>query len=294
MPLSRLPRLPRLPRMARMPRRKCRAAPGNGRGQSALLRRKRLPKLNERESVHSRQPGPPGPPDSPGSPGTPLVRLRGVRKAYDDGRTRHEVLAGVDLEVHAGELVALLGPSGSGKSTLLNVIAGIDTPDAGTVELSGRDVTQLGERDRTLLRRSDIGFVFQFFNLVPTLTVSENVQLPLELTGWPRRDLRTESHAALERVGITGRDGAFPEELSGGEQQRVAIARALAHGPRLVLADEPTGNLDTATGARILELLTGLIAERGTAMLIATHSMEVVERAHRVITLRDGVIVADA
>jgi putative ABC transport system ATP-binding protein len=220
----------------------------------------------------------------------PLVRLRAVRKAYDEGETRHEVLAGVDLEVHAGEMVALLGPSGSGKSTLLNVIAGLDSVDAGSVEIDGTDIGALGDRARTLLRRSSIGFVFQFFNLVPTLTALENVQLPLELTGATRAALRAEARALLDRVGISGRDGSFPEELSGGEQQRVAIARALAHRPRLVLADEPTGNLDTATGARVLELLTGLVAERGTAMLVATHSGEVVERADRVVTLRDGVI----
>jgi putative ABC transport system ATP-binding protein len=219
-----------------------------------------------------------------------LVRLRGVRKAYDDGETRHDVLAGVDLHVGAGELVALLGPSGSGKSTLLNVIAGLDSVDDGRVEIDGRDIAVLDDRARTLLRRRSIGFVFQFFNLVPTLTVLENVQLPLELTGASRTALREEARALLDRVGITGRDTSFPEELSGGEQQRVAIARALAHSPRLVLADEPTGNLDTVTGARVLELLTGLVAERGTAMLVATHSAEVVERAHRVVTLRDGVI----
>jgi putative ABC transport system ATP-binding protein len=219
-----------------------------------------------------------------------LVRLSGVRKAYVDGEARHDVLAGVDLHVGTGELVALLGPSGSGKSTLLNVIAGLDSVDDGTVEIDGRDIATLDDRARTLLRRRSIGFVFQFFNLVPTLTVLENVQLPLELTGASRTALREEARALLDRVGITGRDASFPEELSGGEQQRVAIARALAHSPRLLLADEPTGNLDTVTGARVLELLTGLVAERGTAMLVATHSAEVVERAHRVVTLRDGVI----
>jgi putative ABC transport system ATP-binding protein len=216
-----------------------------------------------------------------------LVRLSGVHKAYDDGQTRHDVLAGVDLVVRDGELVALLGPSGSGKSTLLNVVAGLDAPDGGSVRVGGQDIGALTERERTLLRRREIGFVFQFFNLVPTLTVQENVQLPLELTG---RASGSEARELLERVGLGSRGGAFPDELSGGEQQRVAIARALAHRPRLVLADEPTGNLDTATGARVLDLLTGLVAERRTAMLIATHSAEVVGRAHRVVTLRDGVV----
>jgi putative ABC transport system ATP-binding protein len=221
----------------------------------------------------------------------PLVRLRGVRKAYDDGTTRHEVLAGAELEMGAGELVALLGPSGSGKSTLLNIIAGLDHADAGSVELAGHDMVALDERARTLIRRRDVGFVFQFFNLVPTLTVAENVALPLELTGQPRRASAAAASALLQRVGITGREDSFPDEMSGGEQQRVAVARALAHGPRIVLADEPTGNLDQATGARVLAVLTGLVAEQGAAMLIATHSREVVERAHRVLTLREGILV---
>jgi putative ABC transport system ATP-binding protein len=214
-----------------------------------------------------------------------LIRLRDVHKAYDDGATRHEVLAGVTLDVAPGELVALLGPSGSGKSTLLNLIAGLDAPDSGTVMVAGRDVTRLDERQRTLLRRHQIGFVFQFFNLVPTLTVLENIRLPLELTG--RREAEPAIHL-LERVGLGDRARAFPEELSGGEQQRVAIARALAHEPRLLLADEPTGNLDAATGAVVLDLLGELVRERGTTMLVATHSAAVVERAGRVIALREG------
>jgi putative ABC transport system ATP-binding protein len=215
----------------------------------------------------------------------PLIRLRGVEKAYDDGSTRHEVLAGVDLDVLPGELVALLGPSGSGKSTLLNLVAGLDAPDAGTVHVAGRDVARLDERGRTLLRRHEIGFVFQFFNLVPTLTVLENIRLPLELTG--RRD-GDAALALLERTGLGHRARAFPEELSGGEQQRVAVARALAHGPRLVLADEPTGNLDASTGAVVLDLLAELVRERGTTMLVATHSSAVVERAGRVVALEEG------
>jgi putative ABC transport system ATP-binding protein len=219
------------------------------------------------------------------------VRLRGVRKAYEDGETRHDVLTDVDLDVRRGELVALLGPSGSGKSTLLNVIAGLDVPDAGTVEVGGREIGALSERDRTLLRRREIGFVFQFFNLVPTLTVLENVVLPLELTG-QRSDVT--ARALLERVGLADRGRSFPEELSGGEQQRVAIARALAHEPALVLADEPTGNLDSATGTRVLDLLTELVRERGATMLIATHSADVMSRATRVVSLRDGAIMHGA
>jgi putative ABC transport system ATP-binding protein len=197
----------------------------------------------------------------------------------------------MDLDVAPGELVALLGPSGSGKSTLLNIIAGLDAPDSGTVEVGGQDLGRLTERARTLLRRRDIGFVFQFFNLVPTLTVLENVRLPLELIG--RRDA-APARTLLERVGLADRAHAFPEELSGGEQQRIAIARALAHEPRLLLADEPTGNLDSATGSRVLDVLTGLVRERETAMVIATHSRAVVDRAHRVLAIRDGVIVNSA
>jgi putative ABC transport system ATP-binding protein len=214
-----------------------------------------------------------------------VVRLRGVRKAYEDGETRHEVLAGVDLDVEAGELVALLGPSGSGKSTLLNLVAGLDAPDDGAIHVAGQDITRLTERDRTLLRRREIGFVFQFFNLVPTLTVLENVLLPLELAG--RRDVAVAT-GLLERVGLATRGRAFPDELSGGEQQRIAIARALAHEPRLLLADEPTGNLDAATGTSVLDVLSELLHERGTTMLIATHAEAVVERASRVVALRDG------
>jgi putative ABC transport system ATP-binding protein len=217
------------------------------------------------------------------------VRLRGVTKAYEDGAARHDVLTGIDLDIAPGELVALLGPSGSGKSTLLNIIAGLDAPDSGGVEVSGRDLGGMTERARTLLRRRDIGFVFQFFNLIPTLTVLENVLLPLELTG--RRDA-VAARTLLERVGLADRARAFPEELSGGEQQRIAIARALAHEPKLLLADEPTGNLDSATGGRVLDLLTALVSERGAAMMIATHSRDVVDRAHRVLTLRDGAIVS--
>jgi putative ABC transport system ATP-binding protein len=220
-----------------------------------------------------------------------VVQLIDVHKAYDDGETRHVVLDGAALDIAHGELVALQGPSGSGKSTLLNVIAGLDSVDRGRIVVDGEDIGAMTERERTLLRRNRIGFVFQFFNLVPTLTVLENVLLPLELVG---RSSRDDAAALLERVGLAGRGRAFPEELSGGEQQRIAIARAIAHRPRLLLADEPTGNLDADTGARVLDLLTQLVRESGTTMLIATHSDDVVARASRVVALRHGTIVEAA
>jgi putative ABC transport system ATP-binding protein len=225
-----------------------------------------------------------------------LIRLRGVRKAYEDGRGRHEVLTGVDLDIMPGELVALLGPSGAGKSTLLNVVAGVDAADSGTVEVAGRELGAMDERGRTLLRRRSIGFVFQFFNLVPTLTVLENVLLPLELTG--RASGRGAAAAAvamarvmLERVALDHRADAFPEELSGGEQQRIAIARALVHEPALVLADEPTGNLDSTTGDHVMELLVGINRRRGTTVVLVTHNREVAGLADMVIALRDGRLV---
>jgi putative ABC transport system ATP-binding protein len=184
--------------------------------------------------------------------------------------------------------VALLGPSGSGKSTLLNLISGIDTPDRGRVLIGGVPLNEVSERERTLFRRRHIGFVFQFFNLLPTLTVEENLLLPLELTGdLGDKDLG-KARELLEHVGLGPRGNAFPDRLSGGEQQRVAVARALIHEPDLVLADEPTGNLDSETGGRILHLLTTLARERGVTLLVVTHSSEIARAADRVLQIRDG------
>jgi putative ABC transport system ATP-binding protein len=213
----------------------------------------------------------------------PLVQLRGVSKGFVEGGLLHPVLEGVDLDVAAGEIVTLLGRSGSGKSTLLNLIGGIDVPDAGRVVIAGTDMTRAGERRRTLFRRRHIGFVFQFFNLLPTLTVEENVMLPLQLNGLEGDGERPRE--LLARVGLEGRAGSFPDRLSGGEQQRVAIARALAHDPRLVLADEPTGNLDAGIGLEVLELLCGLAGETGKTLLIATHSHEVAGRGDRTLRI---------
>jgi putative ABC transport system ATP-binding protein len=222
-----------------------------------------------------------------------ILRLSGLAKTYHDGRDEHRVLWGVDLAVRRGECVALLGRSGSGKSTLLNLLAGIDRPDAGEVRILDEEVSRMGEPALTLFRRRHIGFIYQFFNLIPTLTVAENLALPLELNGAGATDGQARVMELLRRVGLEKRVGAFPEQLSGGEQQRVAIARALVHDPALVLADEPTGNLDAHTGEEILQLLTELFRERGRTLVLVTHSRAVSRIADRVLTLDDGRLVAD-
>jgi putative ABC transport system ATP-binding protein len=218
----------------------------------------------------------------------PVVRVRGLGKSYHDGETEHPVLQDIELEISAGECVALLGRSGSGKSTLLNLLAGIDKPDAGEVRILGEPVSELGEPALTLFRRRHIGFVYQFFNLIPTLTVAENLALPLELNHFPddARDERIRD--LLGRVGLAGRARAFPDQLSGGEQQRIAIARALIHEPAVVLADEPTGNLDAHTGEQILALLTELFRDRGRTLVLVTHSLAVSRAADRVLAIEEG------
>jgi putative ABC transport system ATP-binding protein len=198
------------------------------------------------------------------------------------------VFDALTFSVDKGEAVALLGASGSGKTTLLNLVSGIDTPDNGRVLLDGIDVHALGEPERTLLRRRQIGFVFQFFNLIPTLKVGENVALPLELLGADERSAQQRATALLADVGLGGLDMRYPETLSGGEQQRAAIARALAHQPAVLLADEPTGNLDEDTGDRIIELLTGLARRQDTTLLLVTHSNRVAQAADRVLRLSHG------
>lgn len=201
------------------------------------------------------------------------------------------VLESVDAELQRGELVVLLGKSGSGKSTLLNLLAGIDQPDSGTVEIFGTDLTTLNEEHRTLFRRDHVGFVFQFFNLLPTLTVAENLLLPLELKGTVDAQSRERALDLLQEVGLADRADAFPDRLSGGEQQRVAVARALAHDPYLVLADEPTGNLDRETSHEVLELLDRLTRRAGKTMIMVTHSHEVVGLADRIVSIRSGRLV---
>ena len=222
-----------------------------------------------------------------------MLRVENLAREYSTGSSRQVVFDRLTFSVEQGETVALLGASGSGKTTLLNLISGIDTPGSGKVLLNGVDVHGLAEPARTLLRRQHIGFVFQFFNLIPTLKVGENVALPLELLG--EEDSKAEQRAAalLGDVGLGGLSGRYPETLSGGEQQRAAIARALAHRPALLLADEPTGNLDEDTGDRIIELLTDLARQQGTTMLLVTHSNRVAQAADRVLRLSHGRVEAD-
>ena len=222
-----------------------------------------------------------------------VLRLRNLQKGYQEGGRHHAVLRDASAEIRRGEFVVLLGPSGSGKSTLLNVVSGIDIPDAGLVEVAGVDLTALPERERTLFRRRHLGFVFQFFNLLPTLTVLENLLLPLELKGPVGKEETARARDLLARVGLGDRGDTFPDRLSGGEQQRVALARALVHEPDLVLADEPTGNLDPDTGERVLDLLDALVREDGRTLLAVTHSRELARRADRILRLDHGRLTED-
>jgi putative ABC transport system ATP-binding protein len=223
------------------------------------------------------------PPTASGS--APAVECRAVRKVYQ-GAEAVVALDGLNLSISAGEFVAIEGPSGCGKSTLLHLLAGIDRPTSGDVRVAGRDIGRLPEGERTLYRRRDVGMVFQFFNLLPHLDLAENVELPGRLDG--RADAPERARELLARVGLEHRARAHPYELSGGEMQRVAIARALATGARLLLADEPTGNLDSRNGEMVLGLLDAIRAERGLTLLLATHSPAAARRAGRVVEIRDG------
>ncbi|HSH03460.1 MAG TPA: ABC transporter ATP-binding protein [Anaerolineae bacterium] len=217
-----------------------------------------------------------------------VVRLEGITKEFEEGGRTRAVLKGVDEVFYAGDFSLILGQSGSGKSTLLNLISGIDKPTAGDVVVRGEVITKMKERERTLFRRDHIGFIFQFFNLIPTLTVLENVTLPQELAGVRGGQALAKGERLLAQVGLAGREGAFPDKLSGGEQQRVAIARALAHDPMLVLADEPTGNLDVGTGDQVLELLLNLTRLMGKSLVMVTHNEALVPMADRVFDMRGG------
>ncbi len=216
------------------------------------------------------------------------LRLAGVHRHYGDGATQVRVLEAADLELRAGELVAIVAPSGAGKSTLLHISGLLERPQAGEVEIVGTPTSRLSERGRTLLRRNTIGYVYQFHHLLPEFSALENVVLPQMIAGVERKRAESRAHALLEMLGIGPRAEHRPAELSGGEQQRVAIARAAANRPRVVLADEPTGNLDPATSDIVFEALTGLLKDEGAAALIATHNFELARRAHRIVTLRDG------
>jgi putative ABC transport system ATP-binding protein len=223
--------------------------------------------------------------------GQSLLRLEGLSKSYVEGEIRRPVFQDVTISVNRGEIVAILGKSGSGKTTLLNLISGIDRVDSGRVFLEGRDLTAMDELQMTLLRRRSIGFIFQFFNLIPTLNVWENLRLPLELNGLESPADLNRAETLLETVGLGNRKKAFPDRLSGGEQQRVAIARALVHDPLLLLADEPTGNLDEDTGGHVLVLLEQLTRQVGKSMLLVTHSSEAAAIADRVFTLHEGRLI---
>ena len=222
---------------------------------------------------------------------TPLIRIRQLAKAYRRGDQEIPVLTGIDLEVMPGEFVALMGPSGSGKSTLLNLIAGIDQPSSGTIEIGGVDIATLGEGELADWRAANVGFIFQFYNLIPVLNAFENVELPLLLTGLSSRQRRERVAQVLELVGLTDRADHQPNELSGGQQQRVAIARALVTDPTLIVADEPTGDLDRTTGGEVLTLLDQLVRELGKTIVMVTHDPKAAARAGRMIHLEKGVLV---
>jgi putative ABC transport system ATP-binding protein len=223
----------------------------------------------------------------------PIARLDGVTRVFGKGAVAVHALRGVTLTLGAGDFAAMAGPSGSGKSTLLNVIGALDRPTDGTVEIAGVDLAALDRMERSRLRRDRIGFVFQSYNLVPVLTALENAEYVLMLQGVPKRERRNRVRAVLDAVGLGGLEHRYPRELSGGQQQRVAIARAIAPEPALVLADEPTANVDSDTGARLLDLMHGLHESKGVTFLFSTHDRAVMTRAERLLRLHDGRIIAD-
>jgi putative ABC transport system ATP-binding protein len=220
-----------------------------------------------------------------------ILRCEALTRTYPSGGRAITVLRDITFELEAGRVLAITGPSGSGKSTLLGLMAGLDRPTSGRVLLDGRDLGALSEDQRAEMRAEMVGFVFQSFHLIPTLTARENVQVPLELRG---EDGRARADELLQRVGLGDRGHHYPAQLSGGEQQRVAVARAFANRPKLLFADEPTGNLDAANGRNVVELLVELNRELGTTIVLVTHESELAARAHRVLRLRDGAVVEDA
>ena len=222
---------------------------------------------------------------------TPLVRLRDIKKTYLMGKVPVNALQGIDLEIQDNEMVAIMGPSGSGKTTLLNILGLLDTPSVGSYKLAGDEVAKLPDRRRSQLRNKRFGFVFQVYNLLPRLTAAENVMIPLIYGGVKKSERRPRAEAALEAVGLKDRMRHRPSELSGGEQQRVAIARALVNDPSVILADEPTGNLDSKSGAAIMDLIQRLHEERRVTVALVTHDARVAAPAKRVVELRDGRVV---
>jgi putative ABC transport system ATP-binding protein len=220
-----------------------------------------------------------------------MLRCESLTRTFPSGGRELPVLKSITLDVPDGSFVAILGPSGSGKSTLLGLLAGLDRPTSGRVWLDGVDLSSLSEDERAQLRGEKVGFVFQSFQLIPTLTARENIQVPLELRGL---EAQTRSDELLARVGLEGRGHHFPSQLSGGEQQRVALARAFSHRPRVLFADEPTGNLDAATGARVIELMSELNREVGTTLILVTHDQTLAARAGRIVRLHDGALRSDS
>lgn len=220
-----------------------------------------------------------------------MLHCRSLSRTYQSGGRDLTVLKDITFSILPGEFLAILGPSGSGKTTLLGLLAGLDRPTTGTVSLDGQELGELSEDERARLRVEKIGFVFQSFQLIPTLTAQENVQVPLELRG--ETDAGARARELLGRVGLAGREHHYPAQLSGGEQQRVALARGFSSRPKVLFADEPTGNLDASTGATIIELMVDLNSDHGTTLVLVTHDLDLAGRAHRTIRLSDGVVIAD-
>lgn len=224
---------------------------------------------------------------------TTVLEARELWKVYDTGTNRVEALRKVSVSLNPGEMVAVMGPSGCGKTTLLNCLSGLDEISSGEVLIHGQPLSQMSDYDLTSLRGSQLGFIFQSFNLLPVLTAVENVELPLLMAGSPPREAREKALEALNAVGLGDRDGHLPAELSGGQQQRVTIARSFVHDPAVIFADEATGNLDSQTSDEIIDLLLSLNAERGVTMLLVTHDSEIAARCSRVLVMQDGRIVED-
>ncbi|MED5373013.1 MAG: ABC transporter ATP-binding protein [Myxococcota bacterium] len=222
-----------------------------------------------------------------------IVEIRGLTRHYHQGDFVVKALQGVDLDIEPGEFVALMGPSGSGKSTLLNLIGGLDEPTGGSVVVDGQDLASMSEAQRSDMRRNRLGFIFQAYNLIPVLSAAENTEFVLELRGVPTSERRQKAHHVLEQVGLKGMEDRRPHQLSGGQQQRVAVARAIAGDPAIVLADEPTANLDSHTGEELIELMRRLNEDEGVTFIFATHDPKVMHAAKRVLKLVDGQIVED-